>query len=307
MGVITILFLGAVMLNGVFTALATPLTKSGQIDYPALERLLNAQLSAGVHGIVLLGTTAETPTLTAEEKKQVLDFCVPRLTGKCKIIIGTGTNATATTVENTRAVLPYKPEAALVVTPYYNKPNPAGLIGHYKAVAAAGLPIVLYHIPGRTGLKVPAPVLERLLKEVPQICGIKESDYDMAHVKNTAAKYTGRIDYLCGNDDLFPEYLSLHASGIISAAANIFAPAFVKIYNLFKAGKTTESFGLFTQICPLVKACYLETNPTCIKYMLAKKGFGTEGVRLPLGEISLEHKAQIDALLPTADPAWMIQ
>ena len=298
---------GGAMLNGVFTALATPLTTSGQVDYPALERLLAAQLSAGVHGIVLLGTTAETPTLSAQEKKQLLDFCVPRLAGKCKIIIGTGSNSTTTAVENTRGVLPYKPDAALVVTPYYNKPNPSGLIGHYKAVAEVGLPLVMYHIPGRTGLKVPAHVLARLLQEVPQICGIKESDYDMAHVTDTATRYAKRLDYLCGNDDLFPEYLSIQAAGIISAAANIFAPAFVKIYNLFKAGKTNESFELFALLYPLIKACYLETNPTCIKYMLAQKGFGTETVRLPLGEISPEHKEQIDALLKTADPAWMIQ
>lgn len=305
--VVVPLFKGVYMLNGVFTALATPLTESGEIDYPTLGRLLDAQVAAGIHGVVLLGTTAETPTLTAEEKKQLLDFCVPRLTGKCKIVIGTGTNSTATTVENTRAVLSYTPEAVLVVTPYYNKPNPSGLLGHYKAVASVGLPIVLYHIPGRTGLKVPAPVLAQLLKEVPQIIGIKESDYDTEHIAHTAALCANRLDYLCGNDDLFTQYLGIHAAGIISAAANIFAPAFVKIYNLFKAGKTAESFELFAQILPLVKACYLETNPTCIKYMLAQMGFGSEAVRLPLGAISAEHKNQIDSLLKTADPAWMIK
>ena len=294
------------MFNGVFTALATPMQENGQIDFSALERLLDAQLQAGVHGIVLLGTTAETPTLSAQEKKQVLDFCVPRLKGKCQIIIGTGSNSTAAAVENTRAVLPYKPDAVLVVTPYYNKPNPSGLIGHYKTVADVGLPMVLYHIPGRTGLKIPAPVLARLLQEVPQIIGIKESDYDMTHVTQTAVTHGAKINYLCGNDDLFPQYLAVQATGIISAAANIFAPAFVKIYNLFKDGKTTESFALFAQLYELIKACYLETNPTCIKYMLARKGFGSQTVRLPLGEISPEHKAQIDALLKTADPAWMI-
>ncbi len=294
------------MLNGVFTALATPLTQTGAVDYPALERLLAAQLTAGVHGIVLLGTTAETPALATEEKKQILDFCVERLAGKCKIIIGTGSNSTVATVENTRQAQAYKPDAVLVVTPYYNKPNPSGLIGHYQAVATVGAPIVLYHIPGRTGLKVPAPVLAQLLKEVPQICAIKESDYDMSHVTDTAVTYAGKLDYLCGNDDLFPQYLAMNAAGIISAAANIFAPAFVKIYNLFKAGKTDASFTLFAQLYPLIKACYLETNPTCIKYMLAKRGFGSAAVRLPLGEISPEHQAQIDALLETADPAWMI-
>lgn len=295
------------MLNGVFTALATPFDKNGQIDFSALEHLIQAQLAAGVDGIVLLGTTAETPTLSAAEKKQILDFCVPRLTGKCKIVIGTGANATTAAVENTRAVLAYQPDAVLVVTPYYNKPNPAGLIKHYQAVAAVGIPIVLYHIPGRTGLKLPAPVLTDLLKAVPQIVGVKESDYDPAHVMDTAVKYAAELDYLCGNDDLFPQYLAINAAGIISAAANVFAPAFVQIYKLFKQGKTSESFVQFAQLYPLIKACYAETNPTCIKYMLAKLGFGSAAVRLPLGEISAEHQAHIDALLKTANPAWMIR
>lgn len=298
---------GDYMLNGIFTALATPFTTDGAIDFPALERLLQAQLAAGVDGIVLLGTTAETPTLSADEKKQILDFCIPRLAGRCKIVIGTGANATAAAVENTRAVLPYKPEAVLVVTPYYNKPNSAGLIAHYKAVAAVGLPIILYHIPGRTGLKLPDHVLANLLGEVPQIVGIKESDYDPAHVMETAVRYNGKKAYLCGNDDLFPQYLAINAAGIISAAANVFAPAFVQIYKLFKQGHADQAFDLFAELYPHIKACYAETNPTCIKYMLSKRGFGTATVRLPLGNISPEHQQQIDQLLPTAPASWMIR
>ena len=295
------------MFNGIFTALATPFLPDGNIDFNALKHLVEAQLKAGVHGIVLLGTTAETPTLSAEEKLQILNFCVPLLKGKCKIIIGTGTNSTATTVENTRAALAFTPDAALVVTPYYNKPNPSGLIGHYKAVAEVGLPIVLYHIPGRTGLKVSTDVLAQLLQEVPQICAIKESDYDTEHFAKTAILCAKRLDYLCGNDDLFLTYLSINAAGIISAAANILAPAFVKIYDLFTAKKSTDAFELFAQILPLVQACYLETNPTCIKYLLAKRGFGSSAVRLPLGEISAEHKAYLDTLLEMAEPSWFIQ
>ena len=294
------------MLNGVFTALATPLRVDGQIDYQTLERLISAQLTAGVHGMVLLGTTAETPTLSSQEKKQVLDFCVPRLKGKCQLIIGTGANHTAAAVENTRLAATYQPDAVLVVTPYYNKPNPSGLIAHYQTVAAVGVPVVLYHIPGRTGLKLPAPVLADLLRTVPQIVGIKESDYDPAHVMDTAVHYSGKLDYLCGNDDLFPQYLAVNAAGIISAAANVFAPAFVKIYNLFKQGKTSESFALFAQLYPFIKACYAETNPTCIKYLLSKRGFGSPAVRLPLGEIAPATRTRLDDLLQTANTAWMI-
>lgn len=289
------------MFTGVYTALATPMTPSGAVDYDALGRLLDAQLSSGVHGLVLLGTTAETPALSAAEKTEILRFCTCRVNKRVKIIIGAGTNATASTLENIRAVQPFNPDGVLIVTPYYNKPNPAGLIEHFKQAAALGTPVIMYHIPGRTGLKISGGVLADLLEAVPQIAGIKESDYDMAHVTDTAVKYAGRLSYLCGNDDLFPEYLALNASGIISAAANVFAPAFVKIYDLFKQGKTKEAFDVFAQVYPFIKACYLETNPTCIKYLLSKIGFGGETVRLPLGEISAQNKAKIDALLAGAD------
>lgn len=294
------------MLTGVFTALPTPFLKDGSLDLTHLVKLVTAQLQAGVHGMVLLGTTAETPTLTSEEKKIILDTCVPLLKGKVQIIIGTGTNNTLSTIENIKEAVIYKPDAALVVTPYYNKPNPSGLIAHFKAAAQVGLPLVMYHIPGRTGLKVSSNVLEQLLKQVPQLVGIKECNYDMDQVTDTAVRYASKLSYFCGNDELFLQFLATGACGAISAAANVLAPGFVKIYNLFNAGKAHEAFALFTKMYPLIKACYLETNPTCIKYMLHKLGFGEQTVRAPLGEISPENKVKIDALLAQADKEFLL-
>ena len=286
------------MLHGVFTALATPFLPDGSLDIPSLLKLLRAQLNAGVHGIVLLGTTAETPTLTAVEKKQILDVCANEIkkAGR-QLIIGAGTNSTTHTVENVRLAASYQPNAVLVVTPYYNKPNPSGMVAHFKAAASVGVPLVLYHIPGRTGQKLPPAVLGTLLKEIPQLVGIKESDYDLPHVTDTATKYAKRISYLCGNDDLFLPFLSLNAAGIISAAACVLAPGFIKIYNAFKSNQPQQAFEIFAQMYPLIKACYFETNPTCIKYMLSKLGYGTDVVRLPLGPISAENKTKIDTLL----------
>ena len=249
------------MFTGVYTALATPFTKQGQVDYPVLERLIQAQLAARIEGFVLLGTTAEAATLSAEEKTEILRFCTPRIKGRAKLIIGTGTNTTASTVLNTRAALAFEPDGVLIVTPYYNKPKPNGLVAHYKQAAALGVPVILYHIPGRTGLKLSAETLDRLLNEVPQIAGVKESDYDMAHVTDTAVKYSSKLSYLCGNDDLFPQYLALNSSGIISAAANVFAPAFVQIYKLFQECRTKESFALFAQLYPLIKASIWKRIP----------------------------------------------
>ncbi len=294
------------MLKGVFTALATPFTAQGQVDIPALTHLVRAQLKAGVDGLVVLGTTAETPTLSEEEKKQILDTCTPLLQGKANLIIGAGTNSTSSTLANLQALPPYHPQAALVVTPYYNKPNPAGLIAHFQAAATAGIALILYHVPGRTGLKIAPAVLDKLLAQVPQIVGIKECDYDMAQVTQTAVKYAGKLSFLCGNDDLLPEFLAIGACGTISAAANVLAPAIVKIYRLFQAGQTQEAFAVFAQVYPLIKACYAETNPTCIKYMLEKLGFGTQTIRAPLGEISAENKSHIDNLLATTAREFLI-
>ena len=295
------------MLHGVFTALATPFLPDGSLDLPALLKLLRAQLNAGVHGVVLLGTTAETPTLSAIEKKQILDVCVPEIkkAGR-QLIIGAGTNNTVSTVENVRLAAAYQPDAALVVTPYYNKPNPSGMVAHFKAAASVGVPLVLYHIPGRTGQKLSPAVLATLLKEIPQLIGLKESDYDMSHVTNVATAYAKRIRYLCGNDDLFLPFLSLNAAGIISAAACVLAPGFVKIYNAFTANQPQQAFEIFAQMYPLIKACYLETNPSCIKYMLGKLGYGTEAVRLPLGPISAQNKAQIETLLAQTPKEFLL-
>ena len=295
------------MLHGVFTALATPFLPDGSLDIPALLNLLRAQLHAGVHGIVLLGTTAETPTLTAAEKKQILDICADEIkkAGR-QLIIGCGTNSTASTVENVHLAAAYQPQAALVVTPYYNKPNPAGMVAHFKAAASVGVPLVLYHIPGRTGQKLSPAVLDTLLKEIPQLIGIKESDYDMPHVTHVATAYAKRISYLCGNDDLFLPFLSLNAAGIISAAACVLAPGFVKIYKAFKENQPQQAFEIFAQMYPLIKACYFETNPTCIKYMLSKRGFGTDAVRLPLGPISAQNKATIDTLLAQTPKEFLL-
>ncbi len=292
---------GGFMFTGVYTALITPFDANGNIDYPALGALLEAQINAKVDGLVLLGTTAEAATMTPQEKQALLDFAVNKINGRVKIIIGTGTNNTVTTLENTRAALAYKPDGVLVVTPYYNKPNPAGLIAHYQAVAQLGTPIVLYHIPGRTGLKVPAGVMNQLLEQVPQIRAVKESDYDMAGVTDFAVKHAHQVNYLCGNDDMFLSFLSIGASGIISAAANIFAPAFVAVYQAFKAGDTQKAWELYKPLYPLIKACYFETNPTCVKYILARLNKCTDTVRLPLGPVGKESKGQIDALLQRAD------
>ncbi len=279
------------MFKGVYTALVTPFTENGEIDFPALDKLIEFQIAAGVNGLVLLGTTAETSALSFDEQKQILEFAIKEIDGRVDVIIGVGSNNTEKSYDAARHFLQYKPDGFLVVTPYYNKPNMSGLIEHYKKIAELKTPIILYHIPGRTGLKLSVNNLERLITEVPLIKAIKESDYDIQHITEAAVKLKGKVHLLCGNDDLFLQFLSLKATGLITAAGNVFAKHFVKMY------KGEDAFDVFANIYPYLAACYLETNPTCVKYMLSRMGLCNAKVRLPLGPIADETKAKIDELL----------
>lgn len=294
------------MFNGVYTALATPFTDEGKTDFKALELLIERQIGAGIDGIVLLGTTAEAATMDEAEKDELLCAAVKQINKRVKIIIGTGTNCTHTMLQNTEAALKHNPDGVLIVTPYYNKPNPSGLIEHFRRAGQLGAPIILYHIPGRTGLKLSASVMHSLLQQVPAIKAVKEADYDMARVTDTAVEFADKIDYICGNDDLFPQYLSLHSAGIISAAANVLAPAFVKIYKSWQKEDTQKAFKIFCKAYPLIKACYTETNPTCVKYLLSRLHICGETVRLPLGNIDAANKKKLDEILRHTDESLLI-
>ncbi len=288
------------MFKGVYCALITPF-KNGNIDFDALGLLIERQISAGLEGFVLLGTTAETPALCFEEKKQILDFAVAKINKRAKIIIGAGSNNTQTTIKNIDLAKTYNPEGILIVTPYYNKPNLSGMIKHFSLAAQANIPIVLYHIPGRTGQKLPPAFLSALLEAVPMIKAVKESDYDIAGITKTAVQHgEKRIDYICGNDDLWPVFLGLGARCLITAAGNSIAPAMVKIYKLFEQGKTQDAMQVFRTAYPLINGSFLEVNPTCPKYILAKLGLCSSEVRLPLGEISQSTKETLDNLINKA-------
>lgn len=278
------------MFKGVLTALITPF-KDNKIDFNSLEVLIEKQLSAGVSGFVVLGTTAETPALNEQEKEEIIKFCTERINKRAKIIIGTGSNNTQAMLRNCEVASKYNPDAFLIVTPYYNKPNLSGMIAHYTLASQFNKPIVLYHIPGRTGQKLSLKFFEELLNNVPQIAAVKESCYDISHLVEMSVKFTpSRLEYLCGNDDLWPVFLGLGSRAIISAAANTLAPLFVKVYELFVNGKTQEAIALFRQGYPMIKANYAEVNPTCVKYLLSLMKAASDEVRLPLGSISEENK-----------------
>lgn len=294
------------MLNGVLPALITPF-KDNKIDFKSLEVLIQKHLKAGVSGFVVLGTTAETPALTAAEKEEILKFATQVIDKKAKVIVGVGSNSTQTTLGNIETAVKYSPDMILVVTPYYNKPNLSGMIAHYQAAAKADVPIMLYHIPGRTGQKLSTKFFEVLLKEVPQIKAVKESDYDVAHIAEMAVTFgRDRLEYVCGNDDLWPVFLGLGGRALISAAGNTLAPAFVKVHQLFMQGKTQEAMDVFAAAYPLTAGSFFEVNPTCSKYILEKLNICSAEVRLPLGPVSKETAEKLDTILAHTDRTLLI-
>ena len=294
------------MFQGIFVALITPF-KAGKIDYEALSALIEKQIAAGVSGFCLLGTTAEPPALTDKEKEEILSFCTSQIKGRAKIIVGVGSNSTEHTVENVKLAKKFNPDAYLVVTPYYNKPNLSGMIAHFTAVAKeAQKPLVLYHIPSRTGQRLSVDFLGKLLKSVPQIKAIKEADYDIARVVKASALYGKEIAFLGGNDDLWQVLMGLNFPGLISAAGNVLTPAFVKMQKAFSEGKYKESKEIFDKVFPLIEALYFEVNPTCVKYALSCLGLCEEDVRLPLGKIQEETKQKIKQILAATPKEFII-
>ena len=294
------------MFKGIFIALITPF-KAGKVDFEALANLIEKQIAAGISGFCLLGTTAEPPALSNAEKEEILSFCISQINGRAKIIIGVGANSTEHTLANIKLAAKFNPDAYLVVTPYYNKPNLNGMTAHFSAVASeAKKPLVLYHIPSRTGQRLSVEFLGKLLANVPQIKAIKEADYDIARVVKAASLFGDKVEFLGGNDDLWLALMGLNFPGLISAAGNILAPAFVKMQKLFLEGKTQESMKVFKQVYPLIEALFFEVNPTCVKYALSCHGLCREDVRLPLGTIQEETKQKIKQILAVTPKELLI-
>ena len=287
------------MFNGVYTAAITPFTADDKIDFNALEKLIEAQIKDGITGFVILGTTAEAPCLTDNEKVEIVKCAKKAINGRAKFIVGAGLNSTTGTLETAKKFLPFGPDAFLIVTPFYNKPNPSGLIAHYSAVGKLGKPIMLYHIPGRTGLKVPLKVMAELIEKVPMLKAIKESDYDVIHLNAQAATISDKVDIICGNDDMLPYFMATNGKGIVSVLSNFAPKILIDIYN----GK--NAFKTYAENLKLMDACFYETNPTCVKYIMSRLGLCNENVRLPLGPLSPETKKKIDAVLAATDKKYL--
>lgn len=289
---------------GVYTAIVTPFTPDGRaVDWAAYHALLAAQVAGGVAGVVPVGTTGESPTLSAEEKHRLIADAIAHCKPKGVLVIaGTGSNDTAEAVEATHAAMKAGADAALLVSPYYNRPSQAGLIAHVAAVGAVGLPIILYNIPGRTGvLMTPATVAE-VYRAIPAVAAIKEAAGSLDQVSEIAALCD--IPILSGDDSLTVPMMAVGAVGVVSVLSNVVPAEIVAMVAEALAGDYRAARARHIALFPLCKAMFVETNPVPVKRAMALRGLiPSATVRLPLVGLAAESDAKLRAALAAAAAA----
>ena len=276
-----------IQMQGCYTALVTPF-RDGKVDYPAYQALLEAQIAAGVAGVVPVGTSGESPTLTMKENSDVIAFAIQICKGKIQVVAGAGANSTAEAVQLTKEAAAAGADATLQVTPYYNKPTPEGIYRHFMTVAEeGGLPVVLYNVPGRTGREIPVDVVERLAKH-PLTAAIKEAAGSVERVN--AIRDVCNLPVLSGDDSLTLPMMSVGAAGVISVASNILPGEVNQMVQLALAGKFPEAYAIHKRLYPLFRDLFVETNPVPVKAALADLGRIAEEYRLPLCEMTAPHR-----------------
>ena len=278
--------------RGAFTALITPMQDSGGVDYEGFRRLINFQIAEGIDGLVPLGTTGENPTLDETEEDKLIEIAVQEANGRVPVIVGAGSNDTKHMLLYTGRAKKMGADAALVVTPYYNKPNDEGLLRHFEAAAAAGIPVIVYNIASRTGRNIPVPLMEKIAR-IPGIAGVKEASGDLNQMGDIIREIAlprratgGGFCVLSGDDGFTLPLAALGGDGVISVISNLL-PAKVKaLTQAALEGRLDEARGLHYELLPFVKAAFVETNPVPIKQAMTWAGLPGGPARLPLGRLS---------------------
>ena len=285
--------------EGVATAIVTPMNESG-IDYETFARLIEWQIESGVQAIVAAGTTGEGSTLTDEEHKEVLKFCVDQVRGRVPVIAGTGSNDTAYAISLTEYACEIGADAMLLVTPYYNKATQKGLIASFTAIADASTkPCILYNVPSRTGCNL-LPETAAALAEKDNIVAIKEACGNISQIAQTAALCGDKLALYSGNDDQIVPILSLGGKGVISVLSNPMPRETVEICNKFFAGDVAGARDLQLKLLPLIDALFSEVNPIPVKAAMAAMGFGENILRLPLTPMEPQHEKVLLDCMRTA-------
>ena len=278
------------MFTGTYTAIVTPF-KNGKLDEPALERLIKAQLRAGVDGIVPVGTTGESPTVDYEEHIHIIAQSVKWARGRIKVLAGTGGNSTSEAIYLTRQAQEAGADGSLQVAPYYNKPTQEGLFQHFREVARnTRLPIVLYSIPGRCGIDIGVDTVKRLAQQCKNIVGIKEAGGNADRVSQLRAALGPRFEIMSGDDSLTLPFMAVGAQGVISVASNVIPRQVSQMVKAYAAGKLGAASKIHQKYYPLFKDLFIETNPVPVKAALAMLGQIEEEYRLPLVPMSAKNR-----------------
>lgn len=264
-------------------ALITPFKEDGSVDYDALLRLVEFQVQNGIDFLCVLGTTAETPTLTAEEKKKIKSLVIERVNGRVPILLGVGSNCTQTVIDTITKEDMTGVDALLVAVPYYNKPSQEGIYQHYKAIAqSTNLPIVLYNVPGRTGVNMTAETTLRLAHDFKNIVAIKEASGNITQMDEIIKKKPENFDVISGDDGITFPLITLGAVGVISVIGNAFPKEFSRMTRLALAGDYNNALLIHHQFTELFKLLFVDGNPAGVKAMLSMMGMIENRLRLPL-------------------------
>lgn len=295
-----------IKLQGAFTAMVTPMNPDGSVDYDGLRKNVKFQLQQGIDGLVPLGTTAETPTLDEDEEDEIIKVVFEEVrafeksTGKkIPLVLGAGSNNTRDAVKYCQRAKKAGADAALVVTPYYNKPSKEGIFRHFEACSKVGIPILVYNIQGRTGTNIPTDVLKRIA-DLPNICGVKEASGNINQMMEVIQQVkSAHPDFavLSGDDGLTLPLISVGGDGIISVVSNLAPKAVTELANTALKGDFAEARKMHYRLLPFFKAAFVDGNPTSIKYAMNVKGLPAGTVRLPLVEVTDSAKEVIKAAL----------
>ncbi len=283
--------------KGVATALVTPSLKDGSPDFEAYKRLINWQIEKGIHALVGCGTTGESSTLSESEYEKVIAAGIEATAKRVPFIAGTGSNNTAHAIERTKLAASLGADAALVVTPYYNKATQNGLIASFTAIAdVSPIPLILYNVPSRTGVNM-KPQTYRVLADHPNIVAIKEANGDVSSVAETLEAVGDRLDLYSGNDDQIVPIMALGGKGVISVLSNPLPEKTVELTKRFFDGDVAGSARLQLELLPVIKALFSEVNPIPVKAAMSAMGYGENILRLPLTRMEKENEERLFMLL----------
>jgi 4-hydroxy-tetrahydrodipicolinate synthase len=283
--------------SGTYTALVTPF-RDGLVDEKAFAQLLELQIAGGVDGVIPVGTTGESATLSMEEHLRVIELAVQIVAKRVQVFAGTGSNSTAEAIYLTLEAKKRGVDGFLIVSPYYNKPSQAGVFAHYSALAeAAWLPIFTYSVPGRTGMEISVDTMALLAQKHPNIVAIKESGGSIERFSQLRQVLPDNVAIFSGDDSMALPALAVGAVGVISVASNLVPADVVALVRAFREGRAVEAEQMHRRLYPLFRDLFIEANPVPVKTALARQGWMTEDVRLPLVGLQPQNRSRLEVVL----------